>query len=490
MIPRGSESSDSSYEDGSRVPLTKKSKVEQRTDSETGIYTSLQRYGTFVILFVVSLLCQVDDSAISGIIDDIQKHFNIGPSQTSLLRTSRIIIIMIVSPLCGYMGDRYDRKFATLFSIFIWSASNFASTFCVSSQNFLMFLSIRSISGIGEAYIACIAPTVLNDLFDPSIRGLILSIFIVAQYIGNLGLVLGAVIGYWVDQLRFCPSVSTGLIFLLMFLFPFNLIRAGPEIEETTEDLLDPEAKKLTTIIEEKNEGISEDEVEPSSYYEDLKSLGRNKVYILVVIGFFCKTFNVGGLSFWLPQMAVISSILRNETVCDEFKCDDESLLMTFGIVAVLSGLAGLATGLILSNSFKNRGIRAPDLSVCIISVLIITIADVILFYSIQYSQLISWCSMILAVGGASSSLALTIKILMETVDANRRATATAVAMTCSYSAYALSPFIVGTIYGTFSMNETNEERFHALQQSLLICPAVSLIGAGSFIFARFILTK
>ena len=53
-----------------------------------------------------------------------------------------------------------------------------------------------------------------------------------------------------------------------------------------------------------------------------------------------------------------------------------------------------------------------------------------------------------------------------------------------------LSPFIVGTIYGTFSINETNEEKFHALQQSLLICPAVSLIGAGSFIFARIILTK
>ena len=162
-----------------------------------------------------------------------------------------------------------------------------------------------------------------------------------------------------------------------MFLIPFNLIRAGPEIEEKI-TLEDPEVKKLSTISEEIS---SDDDVEPSSYYEDLKSLGRNKVYILVVIGFFCKTFNVGGLSFWLPQMAVISSILRNETVCDEFKCDDESLLMTFGIVAVLSGLAGLATGLILSNSFKNRGIRAPDLSVCIISVLIITIADVILFY-------------------------------------------------------------------------------------------------------------
>ena len=51
---------------------------------------------------------------------------------------SRIIIIMIVSPLCGYMGDRYDRKFATLFSIFIWSASNFASTFFVSSQEIII----------------------------------------------------------------------------------------------------------------------------------------------------------------------------------------------------------------------------------------------------------------------------------------------------------------------------------------------------------------
>ena len=60
MIPRGSESSDSSYDDGSRVPLTKtKSLADER--AETGIYTSLQRYGTFVILFVVSLLCQVDD---------------------------------------------------------------------------------------------------------------------------------------------------------------------------------------------------------------------------------------------------------------------------------------------------------------------------------------------------------------------------------------------------------------------------------------------
>ena len=29
----------------------------------------------------------VDTLAISGIIDDIQKHFGIGPSQTSLLRT-------------------------------------------------------------------------------------------------------------------------------------------------------------------------------------------------------------------------------------------------------------------------------------------------------------------------------------------------------------------------------------------------------------------
>merc|ERR1712168_1030087 len=173
---------------------------------------------------------------------------------------------MIVSPLCGYMGDRYDRKFATLLSIFIWSASNFASTFCVSSQNFLMFLSIRSISGIGEAYIACIAPTVLNDLFDPSIRGLILSIFIVAQYIGNLGLVLGAVIGYWIDQLRFCPSVSTGLIFLLVFLFPFNLIRAGPEIGNSKFENreFDPEAEKsLPTIAEEKET----EDIEPSSYY-------------------------------------------------------------------------------------------------------------------------------------------------------------------------------------------------------------------------------
>ena len=120
------------------------------------------------------------------------------------------------------------------------------------------------------------------------------------------------------------------MIFLLVFLFPFNLIRAGPEIGNSKFENreFDPEAEKsLPTIAEEKET----EDIEPSSYYDDLKSLGRNKVYILVVIGFFCKTFNVGGLSFWLPQMAVISSILRNETICDEFKCDDESLYIFNG---------------------------------------------------------------------------------------------------------------------------------------------------------------
>jgi len=51
------------------------------------VYYHITRYITRYIKIVSFYDFSNYFSAISGIIDDIQKHFGIGPSQTSLLRT-------------------------------------------------------------------------------------------------------------------------------------------------------------------------------------------------------------------------------------------------------------------------------------------------------------------------------------------------------------------------------------------------------------------
>lgn len=117
---------------------------------------------------------------------------------------------MVLAPLFGYLGDRYNRKFIMSVGITFWSVVTLASSYtpkevsrtqvivgfsftftyirrkcCFSLQHFWALLLTRGLVGVGEASYSTIAPTVIADLYVKGQRTNMLSIFYFAIPVGR-----------------------------------------------------------------------------------------------------------------------------------------------------------------------------------------------------------------------------------------------------------------------------------------------------------------
>lgn len=66
---------------------------------------------------------------ISGVLLKVKNFYNISDTQIGLLTTIFVLSYMILSPIFGYLGDRYSRKLIIAGGIAFWSLSTLASSF-------------------------------------------------------------------------------------------------------------------------------------------------------------------------------------------------------------------------------------------------------------------------------------------------------------------------------------------------------------------------
>ena len=59
----------------------------------------------------------------SGVLNDIQKHYDIRDDQGGLLQTAFVLSYMICAPIFGYLGDRYSRRWIMILGVALWSAT-------------------------------------------------------------------------------------------------------------------------------------------------------------------------------------------------------------------------------------------------------------------------------------------------------------------------------------------------------------------------------
>lgn len=71
--------------------------------------------------------------SVAGILDDIQKHFDIKDDKGGLLQTSFVLSYMLFAPIFGYLGDRYSRKKIMAAGVFLWSLTTFLGSFMEAS---------------------------------------------------------------------------------------------------------------------------------------------------------------------------------------------------------------------------------------------------------------------------------------------------------------------------------------------------------------------
>jgi MFS family permease len=154
------------------------------------------RYFALAVLFSMNLLNYVDRYSFFAVGRHIQDDLNIQDDfRFGVLGAAFMIVYTIVSPLIGWLGDRYSRRHMISFGVGLWSVATVGTAF---SRGFNEMFFWRALLGVGEATYGVIAPALLADLFPPKSRGRVIGTYFLALPLGGA---LGYAIGGWVGDL-------------------------------------------------------------------------------------------------------------------------------------------------------------------------------------------------------------------------------------------------------------------------------------------------
>ncbi|KAG5844354.1 hypothetical protein ANANG_G00161620 [Anguilla anguilla] len=435
---------------------------DETTSVKMAIPSPKRSYIAVAVLCYVNLLNYMDRYTIAGILLNIQQYFRINDSTAGLLQTVFICSFMLLAPVFGYLGDRYNRKLIMVGGLSVWIVTTLGSSFITESY-FWVLLLMRALVGTGEASYSTIAPTIIGDLFSGTQRTVMISFFYIFIPVGSgLGYIIGSSVatatGDWRWALRLNPILGLVGLILLILLIP-NPPRGAS----------DTQGGAL---------------MENTSYLEDIKSLMKNRSFVWSSLGVTAMAFVTGALAFWTPVFLSRAQVMQGiRPSCSKEPCDTTDSYI-FGAVTVVTGIVGVAIGTLLARRLRDKVPNADPL-ICATGMLssapCLFLAIVLAYNSIPATYVF------IAIGETLLSLnwAILADILLYVVIPTRRATAEALQiMVCHLLGDAGSPYLLGAISDALNRSypDTYTWRFRSLQYSLLLCPFVGVLGGLFFL--------
>uniref|UniRef100_A0A6G1SAZ0 Protein spinster 1 n=1 Tax=Aceria tosichella TaxID=561515 RepID=A0A6G1SAZ0_9ACAR len=403
------------------------------------------------ILVIINTINFLDRLSIPPVLTEIKKFYDFSGTQSGLLSTCFLLGYMLTSPVFGYLGDKYSRKWILVGGILFWCVAAFSGSIISKAYYPLFFLS-RILVGVGEACYSTIAPTIIADLFGPDTRKIALSIFYFAIPIGSgLGFLMGNLalsLGDWRYIFWITPAIgllSTGLLLIL---------------EEP---------------VRGQSDGASVQEADNSTIMENIRYLAGIKSYVWATIGFTCCLFAMGALSWWGINFFGVA-------VGEQY---EKEATIIFGIIVCLAGFCGVSIGSSAAKYLRNYDGRA-DPFVCAAGVFI---AVPFTFFGLVFARSqtsLSWVCLFLSVTALSTNWAVVSDMLLSVTLPTKRAFATSIQILLSHLfGDATSPFITGFLRDTIKGDSKDpDDDYLAFLYSLLSTLILLTLGAVAFLYS------
>lgn len=437
-----------------------------------------------IILVYVNLINYMDRSTVAGMLEKIKtdKDFNIQKDKyLGLLQTAFVVCYMLFAPVFGYLGDRHSRKWLLGIGIGFWSLSTLVGSFMKSFPAFVVF---RALVGIGEASYSTVAPAIISDLYAKDDRSCVLAIFYFAIPVGTgLGYIVGSQVagaaGDWRWGLRVTPVMGALAVLGIIFL------------------MTDPPRGKADGS-----------HLKPTSPASDIKSLAKNKSFVLSTVAFTCVTYCAGAMMWWGPNFAFAGAraACGNTAHCSDITL--ESISYKFGIVMTLSGLLGVPVGSMLAQNIRHQ---VPNADPLVCAYTLLASVPVLFFGFVFADKSLGTCLALTFFAGLllNANWSVVSDMTLYIVIPTRRGIASATQILVSHMlGDAFSPYLIGALADAFKplihlyqppkvfhvqtvdgepphhLGATPEEyslEFKALQYALFTCCFAQALGSFFF---------
>jgi len=271
-----------------------------------------------LLLTAMNFVNYIDRYILPAVQEQVKGEFHVTDSQIGSLTFWFMVAYMATSPITGWLGDRFPRKWMIVICGLLISACNFFT----ADVNTYASLNLRHAAlGIGEAAFGIFAPAMLADFYSQDRRNGVLTVFNIAIPVGAaIGVLAGGFVGHrygW--RHAFVVSAIPGAIIAVLIAF----------------FLKEPERNKSAHDVAKIEKGT-------------IVSLATNKAYLCAIFGYAAVTFSLGGISVWM-----VSFLQR----INGFSQEKATALM--GPVIVVAGLGGTIAGGVLAQWWSRRTPKA-----------------------------------------------------------------------------------------------------------------------------------
>jgi MFS transporter, Spinster family, sphingosine-1-phosphate transporter len=273
---------------------------------------------TLGLLTGLNVLNYADRYVGAAMLPLILSSLALSDAEGGLLQSAFIVTYALVSPLAGWLGDRWARLRLAATGVLVWSVATIASGLAPS---YAVLLLARTVIGVGEASYAVVTPSLLSDLYPPARRDRVFAIFYAAIPAGTaLGYALGGTIGSafgW--RTAFFAAGIPGAVLALALLSLAEPERGASDEADT----------RPTT---------------PLALGPSLRALCARPSYLVNTVAQVLYTFAMGGLATWMPTYYVRERGLPLTTAST-----------TFGLLLLIAGFAGTILGGELTERMARR---------------------------------------------------------------------------------------------------------------------------------------
>ncbi len=256
------------------------------------------------LLTALNFVNYIDRYVLAGVQEQIKGEFHVSDAQLGSLTFFFLLAYVLVSPLTGWLGDRFPRKPMIVFAALFWCSINLLTAY---AHTFISLNLRHAALGLGEASFGIFAPALLADFYPPEQRNRVLTLFNIALPVGAaLGYLTGGYVGqHFGWRVSFIVSAVPGIVLALL----------------------------IAALMREPARGGGA-KAKPVQLRQAILLLLRNPAYLCVIGGYAAVTFCIGGLSIWMP------TFLQR---VDGRSQASASFIM--GAVTVVGGLFGTVVG-------------------------------------------------------------------------------------------------------------------------------------------------
>jgi MFS transporter, Spinster family, sphingosine-1-phosphate transporter len=169
------------------------------------------------ILWVVSMLNYLDRLLLASMRDPIKVSIHMTETQFGLLTTIFLLTYGVLSPLGGYIADRYSRKMVIVLSLLFWSVFTLWTGFV---HSFGEMLAARALTGISQACYLPAAMALITEYHKGRTRSLATGLLMSGLYAGlALGGAGGYIADFWGWRFGFQLFGGFGIVYALILFF-------------------------------------------------------------------------------------------------------------------------------------------------------------------------------------------------------------------------------------------------------------------------------